>query len=119
MIDTVEIASIALTIPDDCPDKVRFVAILRKSLETHFPDGGNAVECRMAWRQVQLVPPPFDANPDAACHYTRAALALSRPAQHWEAFEAAVNREVADFEDDGGRKEPAIPGWSPDWISFG
>ena len=119
MTTTFDLAAVTFTVPADCPDPVRFEAIVRKIFARHFPEAIQAAECRSAYRQTMHVPLPFSANPEAASHYRQASLALSQPAQTWGTFEEAVNREFADFEDDGDRKEPAIPGWSPGWVSLG
>ncbi len=119
MTTTFDLAGVTFAVPADCPDPVRFEAIVRKIFGRHYPEASRAAEGRAAYRQTMLVPLPFSANPEATDHYRLASLALSQPAQAWVAFGEAVNREFADFEDDGDRKDPAIPGWSPDWISLG
>lgn len=119
MTTTFDLAAITFTVPADCPDPVQFQAIVREIFERHFSETSRAAESRTAYRQTMQVPLPFSANPEAAAHYRQASLALSQPAQTWVAFGEAVNREFRDYEDDGDRKEPAIPGWSPDWISLG
>ena len=104
--------------PADCPDPERFKAVVQQVFARHFSDDSHAAQCLTAWLQAQQVPQPFRANPDAASHYRQASMALSRAAQTWAAFEADANREFADYEDDGDRKDAAIPGWSPDWIAL-
>ena len=118
MNNTLDLGKISIAIPQDCPDAARFKKIVTHAFNQNFASADFAERCQAAFQQSLIVPQPFAAVAEASYHYRRALLALSPDAQAWGAFEDDVNRAFADFEDDGETKDPAIPGWMPDWIKL-
>ena len=113
---TVDLDTILLTTPWDCPDPDTFETVVKRQFSKQFADAEHAARCQTAWKQTLITPHFFAGNAEASHHYHLALLALSPDAQAWWAFEEAVNREFDDREGDGTPKQPAIPGWLPDWV---
>ena len=119
MTNTIDLGFTTIDIPQDCPKPWAFEDIVKGLLYAKFPEVKDAAKCKRAWEHTKIIPEPFASNLTAAGHYSSALLALSPYAQAWIAFQEQVNRAFSDQEDDGDRKEPAIPGWTPEgWIKF-